>query len=68
MRGLRVSPKLTLPVELVGESTAILAKKGAGKSNTAKTYLSTLRRNGLIEIHGSAVRASDTLFIGGSNA
>ena len=31
---------------------------------TFQTYLSTLRRNGLVEVNGNEVRASDTLFIG----
>lgn len=31
---------------------------------TFGTYLGTLRRNGLIEVEGSEVKASDTLFIG----
>jgi hypothetical protein len=31
---------------------------------TFNTYLGTLRRNGLAEVLGSEVKASDTLFIG----
>jgi hypothetical protein len=37
--GIRISAKLELPIEMVGESTAILAKKGAGKSNTGKVIV-----------------------------
>ncbi len=33
---------------------------------TFQTYLSTLRRNGLIEIDGDMIRASGTLFVGAS--
>jgi hypothetical protein len=32
---------------------------------TFSTYLSTLRRNGLIDVQGGTVRASDTLFLAG---
>lgn len=33
--GLRIAPKLQLPVDVAGEAIAILAKRGAGKTNTA---------------------------------
>lgn len=35
---------------------------------TFQTYLSTLRRNGLIEVSGGEIVASDTLFIGSAHA
>ncbi len=32
------------------------------------TYLATLRRNGLVEVDGDEIRASDTLFLSGAPA
>lgn len=37
----------------------------ATNGGTFQTYLSTLRRNGLADVEGSSIRASDTLFMGG---
>lgn len=47
---LKVAPKLTLPIELAGESTAILAKKGAGKSNTAKVIVEEVLDHGGVQV------------------
>lgn len=44
----------------LGQETGFTASGG-----TFGTYLGSLRRNGLIEVDGSSVRASDSLFIGG---
>jgi hypothetical protein len=41
-----------------GEQTGYTATGG-----TFGPYLGTLRRNGLIEVHGEEVRASETLFL-----
>lgn len=90
---MQISKELALPLDVAGEAIAILAKRGAGKTNTAtvlveelvaawpnevtkdeladrvamtasggtfQTYLGTLRRNGLVDVHGAHVRASDT--------
>lgn len=46
--------------EVLGDQTGYAASGG-----TFGTYLGSLRRNGLIEVDGSEVRASDTLFMGG---
>jgi hypothetical protein len=48
--GLKVSPKLTLPIDVAGESTAILAKKGAGKSNTAKVIVEETLDHGGVQV------------------
>lgn len=45
--------------EKLGEQTGYAISGG-----TFSTYLGKLRRNGLIEVDGSSVRASDTLFLG----
>jgi hypothetical protein len=42
MRGLKVSPDLTLPLDVAGEATAIIAKRGAGKTNTASVIAEEL--------------------------
>jgi hypothetical protein len=44
--------------QALGEQTEYTATGG-----TFGTYLGTLRRNGLIEVHGEEVRASETLFL-----
>lgn len=36
MPGFQLAPRLTLPVDVAGEAVALLAKRGAGKTNTAK--------------------------------
>lgn len=36
---IKLAPNCFLPIEMVGESTTIIAKKGAGKSNTAKVIV-----------------------------
>lgn len=47
----------------LGEKTGFTASGG-----TFGTYLGTLRRNGLVDVEGDQVRASDTLFITGRPA
>lgn len=42
MRGLELSPELTLPLDVAGEAIAILAKRGAGKTNTATVIVEEL--------------------------
>lgn len=67
-RTLRISDTLTLPLDAATQTFGILAKRGAGKSNAAvvMAYLSTLRRNGLVDIDGSDITASAALFLGGN--
>jgi uncharacterized protein len=48
--GLKIARGLELPVEVAGESTAILAKKGAGKSNTAKVIVEEVLDHGGIQV------------------
>jgi hypothetical protein len=48
--GLRISRSLSLPIDTVGESTAILAKKGAGKSNTAKVIVEETLDHGGVQV------------------
>jgi uncharacterized protein len=43
-RTLRISPELALPVDVAGEAIAILAKRGAGKTNTAVVLVEELYR------------------------
>jgi hypothetical protein len=50
----------SLTKEDLAETVAMTVTGG-----TFQTYLSTLRRNGLVEVEGSEVRASDTLFLSG---
>lgn len=68
MSGLRVAPGLELLVELAGEPIAkdeLADRVGMTVTGgTFQTYLSTLRRNGLAEVEGGMVRASESLFIG----
>ena len=45
----------------LGERTGFTASGG-----TFTTYLGTLRRNGLVEVDGDLLRASETLFIDGA--
>jgi Helicase HerA, central domain len=45
--GLRVSPELTLPLEAVTQSFALLAVRGAGKSNAAVVLAEEMYRAGL---------------------
>ncbi len=52
----KVHPK-SLRREALGEQTGYTASGG-----TFSSYLGTLRRNGLIDVRGEQVRASDTLF------
>lgn len=47
---LKIARDLTLPIEVVGESTAILAKKGAGKSNTAKVIVEETLDYGRVQV------------------
>lgn len=42
MKQLRISPQLHLPVDVAGEAIAILAKRGAGKTNTATVLVEEL--------------------------
>jgi hypothetical protein len=51
----------SIPREMLGERTGYTSTGG-----TFQAYLGSLRRNGLIEVDNGAVRASDTLFLGGS--
>lgn len=44
---LKVSKDLSLPLDLAGEATAILAKRGAGKTNTATVFAEELIREGV---------------------
>lgn len=50
MTGLRIARDLELPVDVAGESTAILAKKGAGKSNTAKVIVEETLDHGGVQV------------------
>lgn len=50
MTGLRLSPDLTMPVEVAGEALAILAKRGAGKTNTATVLVE--------ELHGADIQVA----------
>jgi hypothetical protein len=47
---LRISSRLALPIQVAGESTAILAKKGAGKSNTAKVIVEEVLDHGGVQV------------------
>lgn len=47
MTGLRLSRDLSLPVDVAGEAIAILAKRGAGKTNTAVVLVEELHRAGV---------------------
>lgn len=42
MTGLRISPQLALPIDVAGEAIAILAKRGAGKTNTGRVLVEEL--------------------------
>lgn len=46
-RGLRVARGLELPVDVAGEALAILAKRGAGKTNTATVLVEELHAAGV---------------------
>lgn len=45
--GLRISAELALPVEVAGEAIAMLAKRGAGKTNTATVLVEELDAHGV---------------------
>ena len=47
---LKLSSSLSLPIDVAGESTAILAKKGAGKSNTAKVIVEEVLDHGGVQV------------------
>lgn len=47
MSGLRIARGFTLPLDVAGEATAILAKRGAGKTNTATVLVEELVRAGV---------------------
>lgn len=47
MKGLRISRDFVLPIEVAGEAVAILAKRGAGKTNTATVLTEELVRAGV---------------------
>lgn len=47
MSGLRIAPELALPVEVAGEAIAILAKRGAGKTNTATVLVEEIYKAGI---------------------
>ncbi len=47
MSKLRISPKLALPLDVAGEAIAILAKRGAGKTNTATVVVEELHAAGV---------------------
>lgn len=69
---IRLAEGLTIPLDAVTKTFGILAQRRKGKTYTASvmaeelldTYLSDLRRNGLADVEGGEVRASDTLFVG----
>lgn len=42
MNDLKIAPKLKLPLDVAGEAIGILAKRGAGKTNTAKVLVEEL--------------------------
>lgn len=50
MKGIKLSSVLTLPPEIVGEATAILAKRGAGKTNTAKVIVESVLAHKLAQV------------------
>jgi uncharacterized protein len=47
LTGLRISDELSLPVEVAGEAIAMLAKRGAGKTNTATVLVEELDAQGV---------------------
>ena len=47
MAGLRISRELELPVDVAGEAIGILAKRGAGKTNTAVVLVEEMHRAGV---------------------
>lgn len=47
MKGLRIAPDLMLPLDFITESSAIIAKKGAGKTNAAMVMLEQAHRAGV---------------------
>lgn len=50
VKPLRLAPQLSLPVDVAGEAIAILAKRGAGKSNTAKVLVEEVLDTGLVQV------------------
>jgi uncharacterized protein len=48
--GIRIAPTLELPIDVAGESTGILAKKGAGKSNTGKVIVEEVLDYGGVQV------------------
>lgn len=44
---IRLAPGLTLPLEITGEAIGILAKRGAGKTNTAVVLVEQIVKNGV---------------------
>lgn len=44
---LRIADGFTLPIDVAGEATAILAKRGAGKTNTARVLAEEYARHGV---------------------
>lgn len=47
MKALNVAAKLSLPVDVAGEAIGILAKRGAGKTNTAVVLVEEMHRAGV---------------------
>ncbi|HEY8723419.1 MAG TPA: DUF87 domain-containing protein [Gaiellaceae bacterium] len=47
---LKIATGFALPIDVAGESTAILAKKGAGKSNTAKVIVEEMLDHGGVQV------------------
>lgn len=47
MKQLRLSPQLALPVDVAGEAIAILAKRGAGKTNTGTVLVEEMHAAGV---------------------
>jgi hypothetical protein len=47
LSGLKIAPNLKLPVDVAGEAIAILAKRGAGKTNTATVLVEELHAAGV---------------------
>jgi hypothetical protein len=55
------------PRQLTRDELAAAADLTTTKSGTFTTYLSHLGSNGLADVDGQGVRASDTLFDGGNS-
>lgn len=78
-RTLRISEQLALPADFATKSAAILAQRRKGKSYTAAVIaeecvateipfviLDPTGARELVDVQGSAIRASDVLFEGGA--